>query len=73
MIKIIKDGVVPKKTKTIYTIVCDTCGCEFECEGEDFICLEKGLHMYRSIQCPCCKNVLKLSEDKIKYHREEIE
>lgn len=35
MINIIKQGFIKPKTKTIYTITCDNCGCIFECENED--------------------------------------
>ena len=54
MVKIIKEGRKPKKTKTIYTIICPDCRCEFECELSDFKRIERTLNGGKYIDCPCC-------------------
>lgn len=53
MIKILKQGIKPKKTKTIYTAICELCGCIFEFEDEDI----KGERIPNGnlfINCPNC-------------------
>lgn len=72
MINIIKQGTI-KKTKTVYTIKCSCCGCEFECEGEDFLYMTKGLHGSAAISCPCCTTTLEFEYDSIPRRQEEIE
>lgn len=46
MIKIIKYG-----KKLLYKFKCDTCGCEFECNDEDF-------NASNTIECPCCNTTI---------------
>lgn len=77
MIKIIKEGKLPKKTKTIYTVTCPKCFCEFECDDSDLI-IEKGIGGTRSVICPCCGNIIMLmtgdfgNEDSFKTRIEEL-
>lgn len=57
MIKIIKEGKKPIKTKRVYKTTCWTCKCEFEFEEEDcIITREKRLDgkIYITVKCPCC-------------------
>ena len=58
MIKIIKEGRIPPKTKTIYIIDCPKCKCKFECELSD-LTIEKP-NGKRTINCPCCKKEIHL-------------
>lgn len=58
MIKIIKDGKKPVKTKTIWCFKCPDCNCEFECELEDFKSIEKRIDGDKVIDCPCCEKEL---------------
>ena len=54
MIKIIKEGKLPKTYKRLYTATCDKCNCEFEFEDEDFTRIEKRLNGFYYIKCPYC-------------------
>lgn len=57
MIKIIKEGKKPIKTKRVYRVTCWNCKCEFEFEAEDCeIISEKRLNGDRriTVKCPCC-------------------
>ena len=54
MIKIIKEGKLPKVYKRIYTATCDKCKCEFEFEDEDFTRVEKRFDGNYFINCPFC-------------------
>ena len=71
MIKIIKNGVKPKKMKTIWTFKCPVCGCEFECELDDFKTLEKKLEGDKSVNCPCCNTELHTNRNKYTIREEE--
>lgn len=72
MIKIIKEGIKPKKMKTIWYFICPECGCEFECDLDDFETLEKKLEGDKSIHCPCCNNELHTNRNKYTIREEEI-
>lgn len=66
MIKIIKDGKKPIKTKRVYKTTCWTCKCEFEFDEEDCtIIREKRLegYTYIEVKCPCCGEIIKGQED----------
>ena len=54
MIKIIKEGKLPIKSKVIFTAKCDKCNCEFQFEQEDFTKIERRIDGYHFIACPCC-------------------
>ena len=73
MIKIIKDGKIPKKQKAIYTIQCHHCGCVFECESSDFLYIARGLDCTFEVTCPCCGAVIKNNADMVKPRYEDIE
>jgi len=53
MIKILKEGKIPKPTKLIYKITCPNCKCKFEFENEDCI-IGKGIFGTMTVKCPCC-------------------
>ncbi len=54
MIKILKDGVLPKPTKVIYQTTCQHCDCVFEFEQEDIKSQERGIGGRITVECPCC-------------------
>lgn len=54
MIKITKEGKLPKKDKILFTAKCSRCNCEFEFEIEDFTKIEKRLNGDYFINCPYC-------------------
>lgn len=54
MIKILKEGVVPKPKRLIYKATCNYCGCEFEFETEDCLNAERHPDGYITVECPCC-------------------
>ena len=54
MIKILKEGKIPKPKKYIYIEICNNCGCEFEFEKEDCIAIERRIDGMMTINCPCC-------------------
>lgn len=56
MIKIIKEGKVPKNYKTIFNAKCEKCNCEFEFEYDDFTRIEKRFDGNYYIKCPCCNH-----------------
>ena len=56
MIKIIKDGVKPKRARAFYKATCNWCGCEFVFEHVDFFALEKRPNGNATIICPYCGN-----------------
>lgn len=58
MITIIKDGVKPKKTKTIFKETCSECGCEFMFEYVDFFTMERRPNGNATINCPCCNKTI---------------
>lgn len=72
MIKILKEGQLPKRTKPIYKITCKHCGCEFECEVNDFYRLERLLFGKAEIYCPTCKQLLIVTLSEVKVRDEEI-
>lgn len=56
MIKILKEGKVPVKTKCIFKQKCNRCGCEFEFEVEDCNFIGKNINArVYSITCPLCR------------------
>ena len=59
MIKIIKEGKLPKKYFTKYEITCPYCKTVFECDKEDitYIIGPYGIHV---VDCPFCKNKINL-------------
>lgn len=76
MIRIIKDGVKPKKYKKIYNLTCENCHCEFEFEESDCskVRHEKRIDgEYRGeISCPFCSERLFVDFKTAKYRDEEI-
>lgn len=59
MIKIIKEGKLPKPQKTLFTVNCNKCNCEFEFEMEDFTKIERTVRSLDGcgryfIKCPYC-------------------
>lgn len=72
MIKILKEGQLPKRTKSIYKITCKYCGCEFECEAKDFYRLERCLFGKAEIYCPTCNELLTVNLADVKVRDEEI-
>lgn len=54
MIKIIRNGRLSKTYKTLFTVECDECHCEFEFENEDFTKNEKRIGGNCYINCPSC-------------------
>lgn len=73
MIKILKDGVIPKQKKLIFKTTCKNCDCEFEFELEDCSRVEKSLNGHITVGCPCCyarviraRNELEAREEEIK-------
>lgn len=71
MITIIKDGVKPKKTKTIYKTTCERCGCVFEFEYEDFFAIERRPDGNATINCPCCDKIIEKRMSQ--YEQKEVE
>lgn len=76
MIRIIKEGVKPKKYKYIYFHICTSCACEFEFEESD--CTEvrhekriDGEHV-GEINCPFCGERLFIDFKTLKPREEEI-
>ena len=54
MIKIIRKSRLPKTYKTLFTVECNKCKCEFEFENEDFTKKEKSIDGNCYINCPSC-------------------
>ena len=76
MIKIIKNGELPKKKlkmKWIYTITCRNCGCVFECSSGDLDWRNRGFFssVVGGIKCPYCKEEIVVSGDTP--YRKEVE
>lgn len=71
MIKILKNGEMPKPTKVIYQATCKDCGCEFEFELEDCKETEKRPNGYMVVECPYCHKDIK--QCLFKYRTEEYE
>lgn len=69
MIKIIKNGELPKKKmKWIYTVTCRNCGCVFECSSKDLDWRNRGFfdsakYTVGGIKCPYCKEEIVVSGD----------
>ena len=59
MINILREGLKDKKTKTIYTALCNNCQCLFEFEHEDIKSQEKRIDGNIEIDCPCCNKTIK--------------
>ena len=73
MIVIKKEGKKLKKYKIIYTITCPDCGCEFECELDDFKSIERRIDGDKVIECPWCHKEIHTKDLKdIKTREEEI-
>ena len=71
MIKILKDGSIPKPKRIIYRATCKYCKCEFEFETEDCIYAEKCINGNMVVDCPCCKNHVNCLHDTLSYREEE--
>lgn len=54
MIKILKEGKIPKTVKVIYKTTCPRCDCEFEFETSDCKMIEKRLNGNMTVECPYC-------------------
>lgn len=71
MIKIIKNGRIPKPTKRIYEATCEYCGCKFEFEIEDIKSQERRLDGCITVECPCCRK--DITQALFKYRLQEVE
>lgn len=76
MIRIIKDGIKPKKYKTIYSYTCQNCTCEFEFEESDCTEVRRekcigGAHT-GEINCPFCSEHLFIDFRTTKHREEEV-
>lgn len=71
MIKILKEGTLPKPKRYIYKTECQYCHCEFEFETEDCIALEKRVNGRLTVECPCCNNRLTCGRDNLEYKEVE--
>ena len=60
MIKVLKNGCLNPKTKTVYMVTCSKCGCVFNCESEDFLSRERSVELHATIKCPYCEEILSL-------------
>lgn len=59
MIKILKEGKIPKRFKYIYKKACNKCECVFEFETKDCEYIDKRMgERFYSIKCPYCKKML---------------
>lgn len=54
MIRILKEGNLPKTEKVIYRATCLYCDCQFEFDIDDCKEIERRLDGYMIIECPCC-------------------
>ena len=73
MIKILKNGVIKKPTKTIFTAECSYCCCEFEFEVEDVLTMEKSINGIIEIRCPYCGRIVCVPRLDVKTREEEVE
>ena len=71
MIKILKEGVIPKPKRIIYKATCNYCGCEFEFETEDCLFIERRLNGNIVIDCPCCEKHINYKHENLEYREEE--
>lgn len=65
MIKILKLGIKPKNTKTIYKTICGYCGCMFEFEAEDLKAQERHIDGSIFIDCPNCRKELQRTYNEL--------
>lgn len=73
MIKILKEGKKPIKTKTIFREECYQCGCEFEFEIEDCEYTDNNIDKrFYSIKCPTCNHSIWGNNIYNLEHREEV-
>ena len=73
MIKIINKGKAKKKEKIIYILKCEVCGCDFECELEDFKTLSKSItNPFATIDCPWCKTTVFCNRNEVDTRVEEV-
>jgi len=72
MIKILKEGNLPKNKKIIYRKDCNNCGCQFEFELEDCLSIERCLDGKITIQCPCCKQLITANRNSLGYREEDL-
>lgn len=76
MIKIIKNGVKPKKYKYIYFQTCPSCTCKFEFEKSDCTNIRNekctGGEDIGEISCPFCSESLVIDFRTTKHKKEEI-
>lgn len=61
MIKIIKEGKKPEPVEQKYTIICNICGCVFECDISDFESIDKCLYGNGYVRCPTCQQLITIS------------
>ena len=73
MIKILKNGIIPKKTKTIYKATCAHCKCEFEFESEDCDYIEKTIDGALQIECPTCHLKMVYLKESLETREVEVE
>jgi len=64
MIKILKDGVIPKITKVMYKATCQNCGCVFVFENGDIKSQERCINGRITVECPYChKDIMQSSSE----------
>lgn len=73
MIKILKNGNLPKPKRYIYKTECKKCHCEFEFELEDCKMVEKKPNGLLVLECPCCYQNVTGKLDNLEYREEENE
>lgn len=69
-VKVIKHG-KKETTKVIYIINCPNCGCEFECETEDFTAFERTPNGRKFLRCPDCGEEITVNSET-KYREEKV-
>ena len=75
MIKILKDGVIPKQFKTIFKATCKHCNCEFEFEEDDcknYLESTELNHGALIVNCPCCKSNQFYYIDSLQFRKVEV-
>lgn len=73
MIKIVKEGVVPKPKRIIYKTTCNYCKCEFEFEAEDCLIIEKRINgnVFAVVDCPCCNKHVNCKRESLSFREVE--
>lgn len=67
MIKILKEGIVPKPKRIIYKTTCENCHCEFEFEIEDCLFIEKRMNGNVVVDCPCCNKHVNCKHESLSF------